>query len=50
MSSYLLDEFFSLIPLVGSLTKMTSVPSMMIPDRPSLPSKVDTARTVAFSS
>jgi len=29
--SYLFDEFLSLMPLVGSFTQITSVPSMMMP-------------------
>jgi hypothetical protein len=49
-SAYRLEEFFSLMLLVGSLTQMISVPSIMIPVAPSFPSSVATVRTVAFSS
>jgi hypothetical protein len=49
-SAYRLEEFFSLMLLVGSLTQMISVPSMIIPVAPSFPSSVATVRTVAFNS
>jgi hypothetical protein len=48
--TYRLEEFFNLMLLVGSLTQMISVPSIMIPVAPSFPSSVATVRTVAFSS
>jgi hypothetical protein len=49
-SAYRLEEFFNLMLLVGSLTQMISVPSIMIPVAPSFPSSVATVRTVAFNS
>jgi len=50
MMTYLFDEFFNLIPLVGSFTQTTSVPSITIPVWFSVPSNVETDRTVAFKS
>lgn len=50
MRANLFEVFLSLMPLPGSLTQTTSVPSITTAVWPSTPSREVTLRTVALSS